>query len=93
MVLTPLWSAYKEKGLQIIGYSIDNNASSWKSAVLKDGATWSHASHLTGDATPFLEALRISTIPANFILDAEGKIIAKNLNGESLIGFVKDRLD
>ncbi len=92
-VLTPLWSAYKSKGLQIIGYSIDNNASSWKSAIAKDGASWSHASHLTGDATPFLEALRISTIPANFILDAEGKVIAKNLNGKDLIEFVKSRMD
>ncbi|MGB4847255.1 MAG: TlpA disulfide reductase family protein [Saprospiraceae bacterium] len=93
MVLTPLWSTYKDKGLQIIGYSIDNNASSWKSAVLKDGASWSHSSHLTGDATPFLEALRISTIPANFILDGGGKIIAKNLNGDALIEFVKSQLD
>ncbi|MEP6794036.1 MAG: TlpA disulfide reductase family protein [Saprospiraceae bacterium] len=92
-VLTPLWSAYKNKGLQIIAYSIDNNASSWKSAITKDGAGWSHASHLTGDATPFLEALRITTIPANFILDAEGEIIAKNLNGETLIEFVKRRLE
>ncbi|MEP6646881.1 MAG: TlpA disulfide reductase family protein [Saprospiraceae bacterium] len=93
MVLVPLWTAYKNKGLQIIGYSIDNNASSWKSAIAKDGASWSHASHLTGDATPFLEALRISTIPANFILDAKGKVIAKNLNGKDLIEFVKSRMD
>lgn len=92
-VLTHLWSAYKNNGLQIIGYSIDNNASSWKSAIAKDGASWSHASHLTGDATPFMEALRISTIPANFILDGEGKIIAKNLNGEALVEFVKSRLE
>src|SRR4029078_9370192 len=93
MVLTLLWSAYKDRGLQILGYSLDNSITSWKSAILNDGASWSHASHLTGDDTAFMKALRITTIPANFILDANGKIIAKNLSGDELIEFVKGRLE
>jgi thiol-disulfide isomerase/thioredoxin len=93
LILTPLWSAYQSRGLQIIGYSIDNNETSWKSAIIKDGVAWVQASHLTGDDTPFLQALRITTIPANFVLDADGKIIAKNLNGEDLIEFVRSQLD
>ena len=92
MVLAPLWHEYHVKGLQIIGYSIDNNAQSWKAAIAKDGAAWIQASHLSGDSTPFLEALHISTIPANFILDAEGRIVAKNLFGEKLSEFVKTYL-
>ena len=91
-VLLPLWNKYKEHGFQIIAYSIDNDQSSWIQAVHKDGATWKHASHLTGDATPFLEAMRITTIPANFILDKDGKVIAKNLYGDALKDFVKARL-
>jgi hypothetical protein len=35
-----------------------------------------------------MEALRIQTIPANFLLDADGKVIAKNLHGEDLAKFV-----
>ena len=92
LVLGPLWHEYQSKGLQIIGYSIDNNASSWRAAILKDGATWQQASHLSGDATPFLEALNMTTIPANFLLDAKGKIIAKNLFGEELSDFVTSYL-
>ncbi len=91
-ILVPLWSSFKEKGLQIVAYSIDSNDSAWKAAITKDGATWMHASHLSGDATPFMEALRISTIPANYILDGEGKIIAKNLHGEELASFIKKYL-
>ncbi len=91
-VLAPLWRAYQEKGLQIIGYSIDNNAQSWKAAIAKDGAAWLQASHLTGDSTPFLEALNIATIPANFILDEEGRIVAKNVFGEELSELVKTYL-
>lgn len=91
-ILSPLWAAYKDKGLQIIAYSIDSNGAAWKSAITKDGAAWVHASHLAGDASPFMEALRISTIPANFILDGKGEIIAKNLHGEALENFIKEYL-
>ena len=89
-ILAPLWAAYKDKGLQIIAYSIDSNGAAWKAAITKDGAVWVHASHLTGDASPYMEALRISTIPANFILDGKGEIIAKNLHGEELENLIKE---
>lgn len=87
-ILKPLWESYSEAGLNIIGYSIDASAGAWKAAIKKDEATWAHASHLSGDSTPFMEKLNISTIPANFLLDAEGKVIAKNLHGEALAAFV-----
>ena len=92
-VLAPLWGQYREKGLQIIGYSIDSSPAPWEAAIAKDGAAWPHASHLSGDTTPFLEALRITTIPANFILDDRGKVLAKNLHGEALKSFVDNFLN
>lgn len=92
-VLAPIWAKYKDQGLQIIGYSIDSSPDAWKAAIAKDGTRWPHASHLSGDETPFLSALRINTIPANFILDAEGKVIAKNLHGDSIISFLEDYLE
>lgn len=88
--LLPLWNRYAKQGLQIIGYSLDSGNTAWKAAVAKDSAVWPHASHLSGDATPFLETLRIRTIPANFILDAQGKVLAKNLHGAALEAFVAD---
>ncbi|MBK8703199.1 MAG: TlpA family protein disulfide reductase [Saprospiraceae bacterium] len=62
-VLTPLWTNYRDKGLQIIGYSIDSGENAWKNAVAKDGAVWPQTSHLTGYEMPLLDALRIRTIP------------------------------
>jgi peroxiredoxin len=91
-VLTPIWADYRDKGLQIIGYSIDSGDNAWKNAIAKDGAAWPQTSHLTGDETPLMDALRIRTIPANFILDQDGKVLAKNLHGEELRRFVEDSL-
>ncbi|MEZ4988257.1 MAG: TlpA disulfide reductase family protein [Saprospiraceae bacterium] len=91
-VLSPLWSQWQDKGLQIIGYSIDSDRDYWLNAVAKDQAVWPQSSHLLGDDTPFMEALRITTIPANFILDEKGKVIAKNLHGEELTSFINEYL-
>ena len=84
MILVPMWNQYKDQGLQILGYSIDSDGGAWQRAIEKDQATWSHASHLSGDETPFLKALRITTIPANYMLDENGKVVAKNIYGEDL---------
>lgn len=91
--LVPLWDKYHEQGLQIIGYALEGSESAWKNAIEKDGANrWLHASPLQGDDAPLLKTLRIQTIPANFLLDAQGKVLAKNLHGEVLVKFVEEYL-
>ena len=87
-VLFPLWKRYREAGLQIIGYALESEADAWKTAIQKDNAVWSHASHLTGDSGPFLDALRITTIPANYILDSNGIVLARNVHGAELEKFI-----
>ncbi len=82
--LAPLWSDYAGQGLQIIGYSIDSGTEAWQKALKTDGAAWPQASHLMGDDAPLMTEFRISTIPANFILDASGTVIAKNVHGADL---------
>lgn len=91
--LVPMWNQYRDKGFQIIGYSIDANDDPWRKAISKDGSGWTHSSHLTGDSTPLMDALRISIIPANYLLDEHGKIIAKNLHGRDLATFVTNYLN
>jgi thiol-disulfide isomerase/thioredoxin len=93
-VLVPLWDAYHNKGLQIIAYGLESDADAWQSAVARDGANrWLQASDLEGDAPPFLKQLRVRTIPANFVLDKNGVVLAKNLHGDALTTFVKNYLE
>ncbi|HRD08939.1 MAG TPA: TlpA disulfide reductase family protein, partial [Saprospiraceae bacterium] len=88
-VLGPIWEKYHSTGLQIIGYALDSDDRSWKNAITKDAADrWLHSSHLLGDESPLFQTLGISTIPANYLLDKEGRIIAKNLHGEELIQWI-----
>jgi thiol-disulfide isomerase/thioredoxin len=89
-VLAPIMKQYRDQGLQIIGYALDSEHATWIKAIDKDQANWAHASHLAGDGGPFVEALRISTIPANYILDQHGVILARNLHGNELTTWLRE---
>ncbi len=92
-VLLPLWKRYHDLGFQVIAYGLESNRAAWENAIEKDGASpWLHTSHLEGDQNPVMDSLRIHTIPANFILDGSGKVLAKNLHGEALVDFVANYL-
>lgn len=89
-VLVPLWDAFHARGFQIVGYALDSDHNTWQKAVEKDGAgRWPQATHLQGDDAPLLRALRLTTIPANLLIDAQGKIVAKNLHGDALRALVE----
>lgn len=90
-ILVPIWDEYHKKGLQIIAYGLESSEAAWKAAVERDGANrWLQASDLEGDDTPFLKKIRIRTIPANFILDDKGVVIAKNVHGKALSNWIKN---
>jgi len=45
---------------------------------------WTHVSDLKGWQSSAADLYGVNSIPANFLLDPEGKIIAKNLRGKDL---------
>ncbi|HEY5688651.1 MAG TPA: TlpA disulfide reductase family protein [Yeosuana sp.] len=89
-ILVPIWNEYHGQGLQIIAYALESDGSTWRAAAQRDGAhRWLQASDLQGDDAPFLKKIRVRTIPANFILDDKGVVIAKNIHGRALMDLVK----
>ena len=89
-----MYNELNSKGLNIIGVSLDNpnGAQAWKDAIAKDGLTWNHISNLQGWEDPIAVQYKVKTIPATFILDASGKIVAKDLRGDKLKAKVKELL-
>ncbi|MFD2540849.1 redoxin domain-containing protein [Lacinutrix gracilariae] len=85
-----VYEKYHEKGLEIIGVSLDgtpqqkNAKQAWIDAIEKDNLNWHHVSNLKYFNDPIAKEFNINAIPATFIIDAEGKIIAKNLRGPAL---------
>ena len=79
------YNAYKDKGFTIFSVSLDQDRGRWLGAIAKDQLTWpSHVSDLRGWQSAGAKLYGVSSIPATFLLGKDGKIVAKNLRGESL---------
>jgi peroxiredoxin len=76
-----LYRRYRHAGFEILAVSVDQNGPAWKAAIAKDAATWRHISDLTGWKTPLAAAYNVAALPASFLIDPTGKIIAKDLRG------------
>ncbi|MDR2270346.1 MAG: AhpC/TSA family protein [Sphingobacterium sp.] len=77
---------YKNKGLEIISISLDypNGRKAWTEAIRNDQLEWTQVSELLGWKGETITAYFVKAIPQNFLLDPQGKIIAKDLRGAAL---------
>jgi peroxiredoxin len=86
------YNQYKDKNFTILSVSLDQDKSKWLEAIKKDGLTWTHVSDLKYWNNAVAVQFGIQSIPASFILDPNGKIIAKDLRGDALDSFLKTNL-
>jgi thiol-disulfide isomerase/thioredoxin len=82
--LVRLYNQYQDKGFTILSVSIDKSTAAWKSAIRKDGYTWENVCDLNGYGGPTAALYTVTAIPNSFLLDKNGRIIAKNLRGKLL---------
>lgn len=78
------YEKFHSKGFNVLGVSLDNERPQWLAAIAKDQLQWTQVSDLKGWNSKVAEQFGIESIPSNFLLDKEGRIIAKNLTGEDL---------
>ena len=80
-----LYEKYHDRGLEIVGISMDNNTAKWEGAIERAGLVWHHVSSLKGmNRCPVAKLYQVVAIPKLYIVDKDGKIIAKDLRGEDL---------
>ncbi len=87
-----VYNKYHKKGLNIIGVSLDKKQEAWTKAIADDNLHWSHVSNLQYWQEPIARAYGVRSIPATFILDESGNIIAKNLRGPALENKISELL-
>jgi len=78
------YEQFHSKGFDILGISLDDTRADWLEAIQKDGLHWAQVSDLKGWKNDVASEYGIQGIPMNFLLDRDGKIIAKGLRGEDL---------
>lgn len=78
------FNKFKDKNFTVLGVSLDQQKEAWVKAIEKDNLTWTHVSDLQYWNNAVAQQYRIQSIPQNFLIDPNGKIIAKNLAGPDL---------
>ena len=87
-----VYNEFNGKGFDVFGVSLDRTRDEWLQAIADDKLTWTHVSDLQYWNSAAAQLYSINSIPANFLLDENGTIIAKNLRGEDLYNKVKEIL-
>lgn len=78
------FNTYKDKNFTILGVSLDKKRDLWIEAIKADKLTWAHVSDLKFWDNDVAKQYGIRSIPQNYLIDPNGKIIAKNLRAEKL---------
>lgn len=86
------YNTFKNRNFTILGISLDKDKAAWEQAIKQDNLTWAHASELADFQGATVLLYQVEAIPASFLLDPNGKIIAKNLRGEELDKFLDKTL-
>jgi peroxiredoxin len=91
--MVALYKEFHSKGLNIIGVSLDDDASEWNKAITKDNLTWTQVSNLKRWKDQIAGLYMVEQIPSSFILNESGIIVAKDLRGEELKNKIKELLN
>ncbi|MDO4707045.1 MAG: TlpA disulfide reductase family protein [Porphyromonadaceae bacterium] len=81
--LVELYAKYKDQ-FEIVGISLDEDREAWQSAITKLGITWPQMSDLKGWSSIAAKEYGVNAIPHTILIDKEGVILARELEGEHL---------
>lgn len=86
-----LYNQYKDKGFDIFSVSLDSSHDSWVAAIAADKLTWpNHVSDLKKWGSAGAKLYGVNSIPCTYLIDRDGKILAKNLRGDALARALKE---
>lgn len=82
--LASLYDEFQPKGFEIFGIGLESEKEEWFDAMETDKRIWTNVSAIQEFETPATFEYAVTSLPANFLIDSERKIIGKNLHGKEL---------
>lgn len=82
-VLVEAYQKYRNRGFEIYQVSVDVNRQEWLDAIEDDRLSWVNVGDMNGSTLALLH-YNIQRIPSNYLLDRDGRIIARDLFGPAL---------
>jgi len=78
------YQVYHPKGFEVLSVSLDHKKEAWMKAIQTDELRWTHVSDLKGWKNAVAELYKVISVPVNYLIDPNGKIVAVDLHGEEL---------
>ncbi len=82
--LKEIYDKYEERGFRVYQVSADTSKAAWITAVQEQRLPWISVCDFRGDFSPMLRAYNVRKLSSNFLIDREGKIVAKDLYSDAL---------
>jgi peroxiredoxin len=82
--LVAAFKKFKNKNFTVLGVSLDRSREPWLQAIREDNLTWTQVSDLRYWQNEAAQKYKIESIPQNYLVGPDGKIVGKNLRGEAL---------
>lgn len=83
--LVRLYAKYKDKGFEIYSVSVDEDKEDWLKAVKKDKITWLQVNEPATFDAQSIRRWNINSIPATFLINKKGDVVAIDLEGKELV--------
>jgi peroxiredoxin len=90
--MVKFYPKYKNKGFEILGVSLDDNAADWKKAVAKDKISWLQVNDPGGWEARSALKWNLFAIPTTFLIDKEGRVVAIDPEKKDLEKALKELL-
>ncbi|WP_164126348.1 TlpA disulfide reductase family protein [Sphingobacterium luzhongxinii] len=87
--LKEVYAKYKGKvPFEILSISTDKSEAAWKNALKNQELPWVQMHDITGDGAIAVSRFAVTALPTTFLIDPQGKIVAKNLRGKELESYL-----
>ena len=90
--MVSLYNSYKDKGLGIVGVSLDKDQNAWVQAIKQLNIPWAQMSDLKGWDNAISQHFNVTSIPHTVVIDQQGKILRRGLRGEQLQQYISELL-
>jgi len=84
LLLKEFYKTYHKKGFEIYQINLDESETNWKSAVSFDELPWISTREDDPLKPVMARLFNVTALPANYLFDKNGKLIAVNLHGKNL---------
>jgi peroxiredoxin len=90
--LAELYAACHDRGFEIYQVSLDNNRAAWVTAVQEQNLPWISVSDLNGLNSTAVRLYNVTSLPANVLIDRQGRIVGRNIPASRLDAEVRKLL-